>query len=46
MVIDLKRIQLGQSLEDDTLWVVEQLPGLVVSQDQTPILRAGLKGLT
>ena len=41
MVIDLKQIALGQSIKDDALWVVEQIPGTVVSGDQTPILRTG-----
>lgn len=41
MVIDLKKIQLGKSVKNDALWVVEQIPGLVVAGDQTPILRAG-----
>ena len=41
MVIDLKKINLGETIEDDALWVVEQVPSLVVGADQTPILRAG-----
>jgi len=41
MVVDLKRIQLNNSLADGSLWVVEQIPGLVVAQDQTTVLRAG-----
>lgn len=41
MIIDLKRIQLGKNVEDGALWVVEQVPSLVVGGDQTPILRAG-----
>lgn len=41
MIIDLKRVKLNHSLGDDTLWVVEQIPGLVVGEDETPILRAG-----
>ncbi|XP_046581883.1 phospholipase B-like 1 [Haliotis rubra] len=41
MVIDLKRYQPKQHLEDNLLWVVEQIPGLVVSGDQTQILRKG-----
>ena len=43
MVIDLKKIKLRKSIDDNALWVVEQIPGLVVSGDQTPILRAGKK---
>ena len=41
MVIDLNKVILGVSLEDDALWIVEQIPGLVIGDDQTPILRAG-----
>ncbi|CAL1534213.1 unnamed protein product [Lymnaea stagnalis] len=41
MVIDLKLIKLGQPLPDNTIWVAEQIPGLVVAEDLTPILRAG-----
>jgi hypothetical protein len=41
MVIDLKRVELNKSVSDGTLWVVEQIPGLVVGADQTSILRAG-----
>ncbi|EDO42515.1 predicted protein, partial [Nematostella vectensis] len=41
MVLDLKRIQLNKTIEDNALWVVEQIPSLVASGDQTPILRAG-----
>ena len=43
MVIDLKKVHLKERVEDDALWVVEQIPGLVVGGDQTPILRAGKK---
>jgi len=41
MVIDLKRIHLGVSIDDGALWVVEQIPGLVEGADQTQILRTG-----
>uniref|UniRef100_A0A0B6ZKH3 Phospholipase B-like n=1 Tax=Arion vulgaris TaxID=1028688 RepID=A0A0B6ZKH3_9EUPU len=41
MVIDLKLVQLLSPLPDNTLWVAEQIPGLVVAEDLTPILRAG-----
>ena len=41
MVIDLKKVTLGRELANGTLWVVEQIPGLVVADDQTTILRAG-----
>jgi len=42
MVIDLKKIRLGRELADETLRVIEQMPGLVVGADQTAILRTGL----
>jgi len=42
MIIDLKKVTVGNDLADGTLWVVEQIPGLVVGEDQTTILRAGL----
>ncbi|XP_046581881.1 phospholipase B-like 1 [Haliotis rubra] len=41
MVVDLKKIQLGSTILDDALWVVEQIPTLVKSGDQTAILRTG-----
>ncbi|GFO31413.1 phospholipase b-like [Plakobranchus ocellatus] len=41
MVIDLKQIKLGTVIADNALWVAEQIPGLVVADDLTPILRAG-----
>ena len=41
MVIDLKRVHLGESIDDGALWVVEQIPGYVESADETDILRAG-----
>jgi len=42
MVVDLKQVTLGRKLANGTLWVIEQIPGLVVGADQTTILRAGL----
>ncbi|XP_072043162.1 phospholipase B-like 1, partial [Amphiura filiformis] len=39
MIIDRKRI--SKEIEDNALWVIEQIPGFVQSGDQTPILRAG-----
>ena len=42
MIIDLKKVTLGRQLADGALWVIEQIPGLVVGADQTTILRAGL----
>jgi len=41
MIVDLKKVTLGMKLDDGTLWVIEQIPGLVVGADQTTILRAG-----
>jgi hypothetical protein len=41
MVVDLKRVKLNASLEYGALWVVEQIPGLVVGKDETEILRTG-----
>ena len=39
MIIDRKKV--SNEIENDALWVVEQIPGLVQSGDQTSILRAG-----
>ena len=41
MVVDLKKVHLGRTIDDNALWVVEQIPGLVVGADQTPTLRTG-----
>lgn len=41
MLLDLKKVELKRTLKDGALWIVEQIPGLVVSSDQTEILRAG-----
>ena len=41
MVVDLKKVTLSRELDVGTLWVIEQIPGLVVGADQTTILRAG-----
>ena len=41
MLIDLNKVHLGSRIDDDALWVVEQVPGLVIGADQTSILRAG-----
>ena len=42
MIVDMKKVTLGRELADGTLWVVEQVPGLVVGDDQTEVLRFGL----
>jgi len=41
MIIDLKKVKLGDQLANGTLWIIEQIPGLVVGTDQTAILRNG-----
>ena len=41
MIIDRTKIKPKTTIMDDALWVVEQVPTLVVSGDQTNILRAG-----
>ena len=46
MIVDMKKVTLGRELADGTLWVVEQIPGMVVGEDQTAILRFGLFVLT
>ncbi|XP_015778026.1 PREDICTED: phospholipase-B 81-like isoform X2 [Acropora digitifera] len=41
MLLDLKKVELKKTLQNGALWIVEQIPGLVVGSDQTEILRAG-----
>ena len=41
MIVDLKKIKLRETILDGALWVVEQIPSLVQSGDQTDVLRAG-----
>jgi hypothetical protein len=41
MVLDLTKISLKKGIQDNALRVAEQVPGLVVSDDLSPILRAG-----
>lgn len=41
MVVDLNKVTLGRKIEEGALTVVEQIPGLVVSSDQTQALRQG-----
>ncbi|XP_077509298.1 putative phospholipase B-like 2 [Amblyomma americanum] len=38
MILDYKRFMPGGSLQPETLWLVEQLPGMVEFSDITPIL--------
>ena len=44
MVLDLSKVKLNQTIEDNALWVVEQIPTYVEYQDQTNILRNGTFG--
>ena len=39
--LDLKQIQLNNTINDNALWVVEQIPSLVDYGDMAPILREG-----
>lgn len=41
MVVDLKKFEPGKAVHNGCLYVVEQAPGLVVSGDQTAILKEG-----
>ncbi|XP_059388998.1 phospholipase B-like 1 isoform X3 [Carassius carassius] len=41
MMVDLKRVSLGNQIEDWSLTVVEQIPGLVLYSDQSQALRHG-----
>ncbi|CAE1176247.1 Phospholipase-B 81,Phospholipase B-like 1,Phospholipase B [Acanthosepion pharaonis] len=41
MILDLRKIKLNSDIEDNALWVVEQIPGLVKSADVSEILRTG-----
>ncbi|KAK7939393.1 hypothetical protein WMY93_002719 [Mugilogobius chulae] len=41
MVLDRSKVKLGHSVDDGALTVVEQIPGLVQSSDQTQALRLG-----
>ena len=41
MVLDLKKVKPGKEIQDGAFWVTEQIPTLVVSEDQTKILRSG-----
>ena len=34
MVLDLRKIRVGEYIEDDALWVVEQIPGLVLGKGE------------
>ncbi|KAL7982470.1 hypothetical protein Chor_010068, partial [Crotalus horridus] len=41
MILDTKKIKLQRSLEDGTLYIIEQVPKLVKYSDQTKVLRNG-----
>jgi len=41
MVVDLSKFEPGTALRDGLLWVVEQIPGLVVGDDKTATLEMG-----
>ncbi|KAM6216293.1 phospholipase B-like 1 [Rhynchocyon petersi] len=41
MVLDLKKVQLNNSLHNGTLYIVEQIPTCVEYSDQTQVLRRG-----
>jgi hypothetical protein len=41
MVLDMNKFTPGKPLVKDTMWVAEQMPGVVASQDVTEMLRYG-----
>jgi hypothetical protein len=41
MIIDLNKIKPDQTIEDNALRIAEQIPGLILSGDLTPLLREG-----
>lgn len=41
MVLDLKKFTPKQPLKSDTLWIIEEMPGLIVGTDETKILSFG-----
>mmetsp|Transcript_29196 Transcript_29196/g.67200 ORF Transcript_29196/g.67200 Transcript_29196/m.67200 type:complete len:558 (-) Transcript_29196:11-1684(-) len=41
MIVDFKLFEPGKALKDGLLYVVEEMPGLLVGQDQTERLRSG-----
>lgn len=42
MVLDLKKVKLGHSLDTGTLYIVEQIPSYVEYSEQTDVLRKGI----
>ena len=41
MVVDFKKFKPGHALGKGTLWVVEEIPGLVMGADETETLSRG-----
>jgi hypothetical protein len=41
MIVDFNKFTPGQALPADTLWVVEEIPGLIQAADVTPTLARG-----
>ncbi|KAJ8037242.1 Phospholipase B-like 1 [Holothuria leucospilota] len=41
MIVDRRKLKLKEAILDNALWVVEQIPTLVVYKDETDVLRAG-----
>ncbi|XP_076033678.1 phospholipase B domain containing lamina ancestor [Oratosquilla oratoria] len=39
MIVDYNKFKMGQNIRNDTLWIVEQLPGYMQSGDQSHVLR-------
>ena len=39
MTVDMKLFKPGQPIPNDTLWVSEQIPGLIVKEDKSRVLR-------
>lgn len=40
MIVDYTLFTPGEPLKNNTLWILEQIPGFVVAEDQTDVLRA------
>ena len=40
MIVDYKLFEPGKELVDNTLWVLEQLPGEIHSEDMTDVLKS------
>ena len=39
MILDYKLFEPGKPLKPDTLWILEQLPGIVHKEDMTSLLQ-------